>query len=217
MNVADQLTMLQLLMGEPTDPTLARFNPTQYLIVLNMARSWLAEEARCVQIKDNQTTIASPPTSIYSVQQDIIDLYRLEYNGVPLDLIQPFDWRQRIGDDDTIMGPSECAKFWGRQLQLFPVPDQAKPLIIEGWAYPADISDPNGGDLDFNNKMAETSVYRAAWIAKDADERDSKDEKEHAIEGMLQLQKQYRPRGPRMVRKRANNGMNQLQRWLLRG
>lgn len=213
MIVKDQLTLLRMLLGEPADLAEARLNPDQLLVLLNLGRDWLCEEALCVQLEDAQTTTKG--NSQYSVEQDIIDLYTVEYDGVPLDLVQPKDWRQRIGVDDTLEGPPTCAKFWARQIQVFPVPSDGKLLRIEGWMYAAELTDTDGGDLDFNRQMARTSIYRAAWIGKDLDERDSKDEEKHATQGMLKIKALNRPKGPRMVRKRSNSGMNKIQ-WLLR-
>lgn len=210
MTANDQLTLFRLILGEPDTGADARFADPKAIKLLNLGRNRFAERSRSFQIKDSQTTVVG--TKFYTVKNDAIGFYEVEYDGVPLDPVEPRDWRDTIGDDDALQGTPEVYKYFARQLQLFRAPSQAKTLRYEGWGYPAALL-VNGSDADYLDRQGEASVYFAAAIAKAADERESS--KEEAIaEGIAQeFKRQYAPKGARYVRQPGTR-TNRLVRWL---
>lgn len=195
MTVQEQTDLFQLLIADsPSDP---RFTPAQTVLFLNEARKWFCEYTRSFQIKDSQTTVQG--TSIYSLQNDVINLYSVEYDGVPLDPIDPRDWRGTIGIDDTLQGQPSVYQYFARQLQLFYVPPEAKTLKVYGAGYARDLV-VNGGDLDLIDPQARGTVYRAAWQAQQADKEEYQGLAADAMRIAEEFKRQYWHKGPRYVR-----------------
>lgn len=199
-SVNEQLTKLAERMGE--NFVGGRFNPAQLLIALNDAREWVAEETRSFQVTDTQPTIAGQ--SLYTIKNDLIEFYTLTWAGHPITPVRPRSWRDNIGDDDTILGTPNIAKQWARQIQLFPVPDQALALVIEGPAYPVELAD-SGVDPDFFKRQQDCSIWRAAWILKGVDERNTRHEEKETLRLAAQLENQYRRKGRRSVNEVENS------------
>ncbi len=178
-----------------------RFTPAQLLIALNDAREWVAEETHSFQVTDSQTTIIGQAR--YTLKNDLIEFYALEWAGHQITPVRPRTWRQDIGDDDTILGRPHIAKQWARQIQLFPVPDQALLLSLEGPAYPNELVS-GGVDPDFFKRQQDCSIWRAAWILKGIDERDTSHEEKEALKLAANLESQYRRKGRRSVNTTAD-------------
>lgn len=191
----DQINLFWLLTGDnPADP---RFSQAQAIQFLNMARKWFCEETRSFQIQDTQQTAVGVNT--YSLTADVITLYRVEYDGVSLDPIEPRDWRTTIGIDDTIQGQPAVYQYHGRQLQLFYVPPAIKTLNTVGCAYARDLA-VDSNDLDLIDSQAMGTIYRAAWQAQQADKEEYAGLKDDAMNVMVQFKRQYWHKGPRYVR-----------------
>ena len=190
----EQLAKLAERVGEPSVG--GRFTPEQLLIALNDAREWVAEETHSFQITDSQTTIVGQAR--YTLKNDLIEFFALEWAGHPIKPVRPRDWRQEIGDDDTILGTPFVAKQWARQLQLFEVPAQALLLSLEGPAYPVELV-LGGVDPDFFKRQQDCSIWRAAVVLKGLDEREVRFEREEALRLATNLENQYRRKGRRSV------------------
>ncbi len=197
----EQLEKLAERIGEPA--TGGRFTPAQRLIALNDGREWVAEETHSFQVTDSQTTERGKAR--YTLKNDIIEFFALEWAGHPITPIRPRNWRQEIGDDDTILGRPSVAKQWARQIQLFPVPDQALLLSLEGPAYPVELI-VGGVDPDFFKRQQDCSIWRAAWILKGIDERDTSHEEKETLRLAGQLENQYRRKGRRSVNTVGQDG-----------
>lgn len=197
-----QLASLRLRIGEPSDSAQARFSVTQLLDFLNEARRRVAAATRAKAISDSQTV--TPPASgspaVYSVSDDFIWFEELTYDGRPMRLVRPQDWRDVIGSDDTVIGQPTVAMYHARQIHLFNVPSESGlTLAYRGWAYSNDLVS-GGVEADFIKGVTDITVWRAAAFAKAADERSNSFEFEMAREGYGELKNQYNPRGPRYVR-----------------
>ena len=190
----DQIAKLAERIGEPSVG--GRFTPAQLLIALNDGREWVAEETHSFQVTDSQTTVVGQAR--YTLKNDLIEFYALEWAGHPIKPVRPRNWREEIGDDDTILGTPSIAKQWARQIQLFRVPDQALLLSLEGPAYPNELI-LGGVDPDFFKRQQDCSIWRAAWVLKGIDEREIRIEKEEASKLAAKLEDQYRRKGRRSV------------------
>ena len=190
----DQIAKLAERIGEPSVG--GRFTPAQLLIALNDGREWVAEETHSFQVTDSQTTVKGQAR--YTLKNDLIEFYALEWAGHPIKPVRPRNWREEIGDDDTILGTPSIAKQWARQIQLFRVPDQALSLSLEGPAYPNELI-LGGVDPDFFKRQQDCSIWRAAWVLKGIDEREIRIEKEEASKLAAKLEDQYRRKGRRSV------------------
>ncbi len=189
-----QIAKLAERIGEPSVG--GRFTPAQLLIALNDGREWVAEETHSFQVTDSQTTVKGQAR--YTLKNDLIEFYALEWAGHPIKPVRPRNWREEIGDDDTILGTPSIAKQWARQIQLFRVPDQALLLSLEGPAYPNELI-LGGVDPDFFKRQQDCSIWRAAWVLKGIDEREIRIEKEEATKLAAKLEDQYRRSGRRSV------------------
>ncbi len=189
-----QLAKLAERVGEPFVG--GRFTPAQLLIALNDAREWVAEETHSFQVTDSQTTVVGQAR--YTLKNDLIEFYALEWAGHPITPVRPRDWRGQIGDDDTILGTPFIAKQWARQIQLFQVPDQALLLSLEGPAYPVELVE-GGVDPDFFKRQQDCSIWRAAVVLKGLDEREVKFEEKQSLRLATKLEIQYRRKGRRSV------------------
>lgn len=192
----DQDALLLSIIGESSDTAQARWSSTQRFAFLNAGRRRVAREARCFQIKDSQSTVAG--TSLYSVPNDFIGSYLLEFNGKPLRPVRMAYWRDVIGPNEDLRGTPSVVTYFARQFQLFFVPDRVATFKYSGWGIPAAIA-ADGADPDFTDEMAEASVYAAAVMAKAADDRDPSNEEAQAKDRITALFRQYKPRGPRYV------------------
>lgn len=210
MTPALQISLFKLLTGEPSSG--GRWEDPDIIQFINLGRSELAEKTRCFQIRDSQTT--SSGTKSYSLQNDVIDFYALEYDGHPLTPVRPEDWRATIGDDDTIKGDPSVYKYQARQIQLFEVPNAAKTLRYEGWGYPTALT-ATGSDTEFTDRMAEGGVALGVIIAKMADERALGREEKIAADIIAELSRQFRQKGPRRVR--FGHTTSAIPRWLRNG
>lgn len=201
MLIEKQLDLLRQHLGEPVNPDDARFQPPELLASLIEGREWFAENSMSFQVQDEQeTNPGNVKTAFYNVKNDLIKITALTWDGRPLTPVEPRDWRDRIGIDDTITGIPYVYKYRLRRLQLFFVPDSAKTLSLEGYAYPIELAGITGEDTDFTNPQARGAIWRAAWTLKDDDERDSKMEQGHAERIAKEFHDQYKPKGPRFVR-----------------
>lgn len=192
--VDEQLAKLFDTIGEPIEG--GRFTKPQALIALNDGREWVAEETHSFQVTDSQTTIVGQKR--YTLRNDIIEFFTLEWGGHTVTPVRPRNWRDEIGDDDTIIGTPVIAKQWARQIQLFPVPDRALLLSLEGPAYPVELL-LGGVDPDYFKRQQDCAIWRAAWVLKAVDERDTKHEEAEALKLAAKLEDQYRRKGRRSV------------------
>jgi len=200
--VDDQLAFLRDLLGEPSSADDSRFTPAQLVRALNEGRRWFCENSHSFQIKDSQeTNPAGVPTKLYATPFDIIDFYNIEWDGLPLDLVRPQHWRDKIGDDDDIQGDPYAVMYFTRQLQLFYVPRTAKTLRYHGYGYSTTLV-AGGQDTQFTDQQARAGLYRASWKLKAIDERDVAEDKGEAIRLAEEFLQQYKPKGPRYVRTR---------------
>jgi len=183
-----------------------RFTPAQLLIGLNDAREWVAEETHSFQVTDTQPTIVGQAR--YTLKNDLIEFYALEWAGHRVIPVRIRNWRDEIGDDDTLLGRPRILKQWARQVQLFPVPDQALLLSLEGPAYPNELVE-GGVDPDFFKRQQDCSIWRAAWILKGIDERDTAHEEKEALKLANNLEDQYRRKGRRSVNSQ-NDSANEV-------
>jgi len=195
-----QLALLRLWLGEPSDSAQARFSPTQLVLALNEGRRWFCEKSKSFHIKDSQQTNPSNvATNIYSIPNDVMGFWLVEWDGIPLDPVETVDWRSRIGDRDDIQGIPEVYQYFARQLQLFPVPSDQKTLKYHGWGYAAELID-GGNDLDLTDQQARGPIWYTTWLLKGADERDDRGELAKALEISQEFMRQSKPKGPRYVR-----------------
>ena len=198
--VVAQLAFLRDLLGEPANEDDARWNPTQLVRAINDARRWVCEETRSFQIKDSQqTNPGGVVTKIYQTPFDLIGFYKIEWNGVPLDLTTPAEWREKVGEDEDIQGDPYVVMYFARQLQLFYVPQTAKTLLYRGWGYTEEVV-ATGNDTQFTDAQARTALYRASWKLKGADERDVAEDKGEARSLAAEIAKQFKPKGARYVK-----------------
>jgi hypothetical protein len=195
-----QIERFKELMGEPDDADNQRWSDAAALRFINEGRSWLCEESRCFQINDTLDTEVGE--SEYDLSRDFIGFYALSFDGIPVDLVHPRDWRGTIGDDDTLQGDPTVAKYFTRILKLFRVPGTVAELAFDGWAYAAALEE-GGSDTDLTDEQARAAIYRAVWKAKAADEREFSEEKEEALRLMVRATKDFKPKGPRYVRRRS--------------
>lgn len=209
-----QLASLRTRIGEPVDPDQCRFTPTQLLDYLNASRREVAEETRCYPIKDSMTFTAAGTASgtgtsplpddgdpfLISVTNDFIFIEQAEYAGRPLRLVRAQDWRDVVGDDDTLTGDPVVAMYFGRKFQIFRVPTEVGDIFrYRGWAYPPDMV-AAGIDASFVQRVADVCIWHAAMVIKGSDERNNEHETRMAAAGLIKIKAQYMPRGPRYVR-----------------
>ena len=215
MDAASQLTLLRTKLGEPVDTALARFTPAQLISGLNEGRQFFAEYTNSVQIRYSQTTNpGNVPTAFYSLPNDVIEFWAVEFDGYNVEPVQPRDWRNRIGRKDDIQGIPSLFKYYMRRLQLYPVPNAQKILRVEGYGYPVDLQ-VDGADPDLTDQQARASIWWAAFILKGADERENSFELDNAKAASERFRKQYKPRGPRMIRDATRR--TSVLGWILNG
>lgn len=197
--VEDQLAFLRDLLGEPENPDDARLQPPQLVRGINAARRWFCEKTRSFQVKEAQpTNPGGVITKFYQVPFDLIGIYSVEWNGIPLDLVTPIEWRKRIGEDDNIQGDPYVTMYFARQFQLFYVPQTAKTLRYSGWGYTTPLV-VGGQDTQFTDQQNQGVLYRASWKIKALDERDFAEDKSEALSVADEFAQQYKPKGPRYV------------------
>lgn len=199
-NVTTQLSHLAMRLGEPENADDRRFTPAQLLLGLNTARRSIAERTRSLQCRDSQTLAAG--TKFINLPLDVIHFYALEWDGVELDLVPVDGWRETIGTNEDLAGAPIVAKYHARQVQVFPVPDQAKTIRYHGYCYPSELV-IGGNDADFTIRQEEAAIWQAAADMKAADERPSEYEERKAAEIVAELSRQYAPDGPRYVKQAA--------------
>lgn len=203
MNVSTQYTLFRTMTGEPSDSANQRFTQALWLPLINEARRYVAEKTRSFEMRDSQTTNPSNvATKFYTLPNDIIGFYDVEYDGEPLEPVRSEDWRDRVGDDDDMQGTPWAFKHHARILQLFYVPDEQKTLRYHGWGYPQDLLE-NGVDTDYTDQQARAAVFQSVILAKMADEREVQREIDLLNSIIRELASQHRRRGPRFVRSAA--------------
>lgn len=212
-DVPTQMATLSTRLGEPTDPTQARFTPAQLLAQMIASRNEIAEQTHCYPVKDSidftvggslvapvSQALPAPGTPfLISATNDFIYLDSLTWNGIPLRSVRAQDWPDTVGTDDTIAGDPVEFMWFGRQLQIFRVPNCAGTILYRGWAYPPAIV-IGGIDAAFSSRAADVSLWHAAMVLKGSDERSNSHEERMTNRGITELKTQYRPRGPRYVR-----------------
>ncbi len=208
-----QLATLRTRLGEPSDAAQARWSVSQLLAQLNASRNEIAEQTRCYPVKDSidftiggsvvapvsQALPAINSPFLVSVVNDFIYLDDLTWDGRPLRSVRAQDWRDTVGSDDTLQGDPSVFMFFGRQLQIFRVPNVAATLEYHGWAYPPAMVS-GGEDTAFTTRPADVAIWHAAMVLKGSDERNNSQEERMANRGITEIKMQYRPRGPRFVR-----------------
>lgn len=215
MDAASQLTLLRTKLGEPVDPAVARFTPAQLIAGLNEGRQFFCEYTKSFHVKYSQTTNPSNvPTAYYSVPNEMIEFWAVEFDGYNVEPVQPRDWRNRIGRKDDIQGIPSLFKYELRQIQLYPVPNAQKTLRVEGCGYATDLQ-VAGADPDLTDQQARASIWWATFILKGADERENAFEMNMAKQASEEFRKQYKPRGPRMVRDASRR--TSVLGWILNG
>lgn len=203
-NISDQLALLRTRLGEPEAAADCRWSPAQLLAALIASRREVAEETRCYPVKDKITmTAALLPASgspfLISVTNDFINFEQAEYNGVPLRIVQPKDWRDVVGQDDTLTGTPVAVMYHGRKFQLFRVGTTVGHVFrYRGWAYPPDIT-AAGIEASLTDRAADVCIWHCAMVLKGSDERSNAFEEKMADRGIAALKAQYLPKGTRYV------------------
>ena len=215
MDAASQLNLLRLYLGEPAEAALARFTPDQLILGLNEGRRTFSEFTGSVRIRYNQTTNPlNVPTKRYSIPNEVIEFWAVEFDGYNCEPVSPRDWRSRIGRKDDIQGIPSLYTYYMRQIQLYPVPNAQKVLSICGTGY-ANPLQLNGADPDLTDEQARVAIWWAAFILKGADERENAHEYKQAVTLSESIRKQYKPRGPRVVRDMSRR--TSVLGWILNG
>lgn len=211
-DIDTQLATLRNRIGEPSDAAQARWSTAQLLAQLNSSRNVVSEESYCYQVKDSilftqggssvapvsaaLPTVGSP--FLVSVVNDFIWVELLTWEGRPLRLVQPRNWADVVGADETIQSDPSVFMFFGRQLQMFGVPTVSGTLKYRGWAYPPAVVS-GGADASFTVKAADVGIWHAAMALKGSDERINIHEEKQYNQGIAELKKQYKPRGARYL------------------